>query len=204
MNRTDSGSGPRPERVTFELASGDFHLSSTDGETRLLAIAPTPADSNVVRKRRSFTNWTRNEWKAFLREAEKFERSDLLRELENLRDAVVRERISKEIPVFDDDSDEKPVAVHTLLVHYSESEGYLRVRGPAIHEHKEGLRALGLRWNPSMAEWESSFSEELLSAASEFVRDNSEAYNPDKIGYERCFKCGRWHPDSARCFCSST
>lgn len=194
----------RAERATLDLAFGDFHLSQANGKTVLTAIAPTPADTQVVRQRGFLTKWDREDWETFLKKAEKFKRSDLLEELEELKDAVVRGRVSRETPVFDDDSKEKPIAVHTLLVHYSKDERYVRIRGTGTHEYRKELQSLGLRWSPSIYEWESSFSEDLLEAAARFVERNDRVYNPDEIGYERCANCGRWNPkESAGCPCRS-
>lgn len=143
------------------------------------------------------------EWGAFLREVKKFERSDLLSELEKIKDAIIRRRIFRERPVFDDDFDEVPEAVHSLLVHFSRSEGYLRVRGSATHKYQRELRSLGLHWNPSLYEWEVPFSQSLLDSVAIFVEKKSEAYDPSKIGYERCAGCNRWNPKSASCPCKS-
>ncbi|KXA88489.1 hypothetical protein AKJ61_04815, partial [candidate division MSBL1 archaeon SCGC-AAA259B11] len=112
MTRTDPGPEPRPGRVlrdepparleqyragraTLDLASGDFHLSHADGRTVLLAVAPTPADNQVVREEGSFERWSRKKWGVFLERAEKFDRSDLLRELDELKVSVIDERISR-------------------------------------------------------------------------------------------------------------
>lgn len=192
----------RVGRAIYHLASDDFRLLFFDGKTRLIAVAPTSADSRVVRQEGSFPDWNRKEWIAFTEKAEKFDRPDLLEDLNQLKSAIIEQRISQERPVVDDDSSETLMGVHSLLVHFSRADDYLRVRGSATRQHRRKLKSFGLRWNPSIAEWESGFSEDLLETASRFVEENDRVQNPDEIGYRKCPACGRWNPkESAGCPC---
>lgn len=191
----------RTGRVNLDLTSGDFRLFQADGKTVLMAIAPTPADTQVVRRKEPFVDWTRDEWKDFLGEAEKFRRSDLLEDLESIKKEVIEKRMSQEDPVFDDDVGESPIAVHALHVNYSQDEGYLKVKGPATYEHRQELCSLGLRWVPSLREWAAGYSSELFSSVADYVRNNNRIYDPDQIGYEKCPNCDRWKPEESACPC---
>lgn len=184
----------RAGRASIELASGDFRLSSADGKTQLLAVAPTSADRRTISGEGSFVDWSGREWKNFLVEAQKFGRSDLIRDLEELKDSIIKGQIPKETPVFDDDAGEKPKVVHTLLVHYSREKGYVKVRGTVTHSHRKKFRSLDLRWDPSAGEWKAKLSGELLEAVVRYVNENSVAYDPEEIGYDRCSERGRWKP----------
>jgi len=193
----------RSGRAIREFAHGDFRLYYGKGKTKLVSIAPTSADTRVIGRREHFEEWKRDEWSDFIEDAKRFDRKDLIEELRGLKSTIIEERISREEPVFDDDSKDMPEAVHSLRVHHSQREGYIRVLGPATHREKEELRSLGLRWNPERRLWETGFSQDLLESVAELVRRESRTYNPDEIGYERCPNCGRWHPEETNCSCTS-
>lgn len=183
------------------LASRDFSLQVRGERTYLTANCP--AKSRQISKPGDPKDWPRERWNELLREAGRFAREDLMEELRKLRNDVTGEWSPEESPVLNDDAGEIPRAVHTLRVHYSRENGYVRVRGTSTHEHRRGLMDLGLRWSPENHEWYGDFSEELLRLASGYAERNDVPHDPEEIGYERCANCGGFRPEGKACSCRS-
>lgn len=182
------------------LADGDFILGHSNGKAHLTAVCPASARRQITEADRP-GDWSRNDWRRFLREARRFGRDDLLEDLEHLRDEVLGEKVMNEEPVFDDDAGERPDAVHSLRVHYSH-DNYVKVKGTSTREHRDELVELGLRWSPKNREWVAEFDEGLLEAVKEYVAENDTAHDPSKIGYVRCGDCGGFKPEGKACSCN--
>lgn len=182
------------------LASDDFVLRCSGGETYLTARYPT--ENRQITKSGEPEDWSQKRWEELLREARRFGCGGLIEALEDLRNSVVKERIQNEPPVFDDSSGEEPEAVHTLRVHYSREENYVRVTGTNTQEHRRELAELGLRWSPRNREWCAEFDEGLLEAVKEYVAENDTPHDPSEIGYVRCEDCGGFRPEEKACSCN--